>query len=57
MCFWHIDDVLETAKEIGLTISKQDAENVAKWIEKHHDANEGINWDIIKAAINEVIHN
>jgi len=49
--YWHIDDV----KEIAPNISDEDARTVLVHVDETHDANVGINWDVLKAAAESLI--
>lgn len=44
---WHIDDVLE----INPQLTEAQARAVLAHVERNHDAEIGINWDVISAAI------
>lgn len=48
-CFveWMIDDVLGTAKDKGIKISKSRARDIIDKMESNHDASLGITWDTI----------
>ena len=48
---WLAEDVLSIAHELGKTLSRQQANEALNFIERKQDANVGINWDIIKDAI------
>lgn len=49
--YWHIDDV----KEIAPNISDEDARTVLAHVDETHDANIGINWDVLEAAVESLI--
>ncbi len=44
---WHIDDIIERAKERDILISEQQAIEILFIVERRHDASIGINWDVI----------
>jgi hypothetical protein len=44
---WHIDDVMDDHQ----WLTKDQAREVLKWMEKYHDANHGINWDFIASVV------
>jgi len=44
---WSTDDVLAIAEQNGFEITEDDAEEVLELIDQNHDANVGINWDVI----------
>lgn len=52
---WHIEDVLglDVAEENNLT--KEEARRVLYLAGEEHDANEGINWDVLEIWIKHVI--
>lgn len=53
---WNIDDIIQRVKEnidsTSYKVTKKDAKEIAKLIEKNHDCNTGINWEVLDAAIN-----
>ena len=52
---WYIEDVQHIAQEkFNKTISDEDALIVLHYIDKKHDANIGINWDVIQFAIEDL---
>ena len=55
--FWCKDDIrlTSTAKEANLT--EQEVDDIAGNIARKHDAEYGINWDLIDFWINETISN
>ncbi|WP_373539005.1 hypothetical protein [Chamaesiphon sp.] len=48
---WHIDDVLS----IDPTLSRDRARLVLQMVMDNHDANIGINWDVLKSYIQQVV--
>lgn len=46
---WSTDDVHEACEDVQLT--EEEAESVLELVEKYHDANEGINWDVLSYHI------
>ena len=44
--FWHIKDV----QSVRPDLTDEQASRVLKSLKKNHDANEGINWEIIKVV-------
>lgn len=44
---WHIDDVLSVRPDL----TKSQASKVLKNLKRNHDANIGINWEVIEAVI------
>ena len=43
---WHIDDVLEICPKL----SKKRARELLDYLKHNHDANEGINWQVIETT-------
>jgi hypothetical protein len=53
---WHEEDIQSVAEQYyGITLSNEKLLRVMENIVHHHDANHGINWDTIEAAIGEVM--
>lgn len=48
---WDIDDVLERAKETGITLTSDQAKEVLDEAEHRFDANVGINWYVLDEYI------
>ena len=51
---WDVYDIMWRAKERHLVCTEKDAENILDKLEKQHDANVGINWDVIDAHIDQL---
>lgn len=49
---WHIDDVLMQAEKQKIKLTKKQAKSVLMLIKKSHDAEIGVNWQVINNAIN-----
>lgn len=55
---WHVEDVMDRDEEMCdendslLTLAQ--AQEVLRMMDKNHDANIGINWDVIDIWINEI---
>ena len=47
---WHIDDV----KEVRPELTDEQARDVLGRVEKCHDANIGINWDVLRAVADDL---
>ena len=54
--FWSKHDIEDTAENMKKRLSEKDIDIIAEKIEKYHDANEGINWEIIECYINMFIN-
>ena len=52
---WCTEDVLETAKEMGVKLTTEEADDVLLTVEHNHDANHGISWDTIQWAIHDLV--
>jgi hypothetical protein len=48
---WSVEDVKAAAKEMKRRITKAQCINVLETLARRFDANNGINWDIIKCTI------
>lgn len=48
---WHVQDVYEVAKQDGYEISEETAQETLNRLQKYHDANVGINWDVIRTTL------
>lgn len=44
---WSTEYVINRAKEIGVTISEDDAKNVLQQVLDNHDRNYGVTWEIL----------
>jgi len=53
---WHFSDIIDRAEEIGEDITENQALNVLEWLLQEHDANDGINWDVIDTALYKITH-
>ncbi len=51
---WYVEDVLEVAENMEVKLTKKQAEKVLWFVSHTHNAEIGINWDVIENAINEV---
>jgi hypothetical protein len=54
---WCADDVMEIATQRNLDLSKEDCLKVLKLAESRHDAELGINWLSLDAALDEFTSN
>lgn len=48
---WHIDDVLQQAADDEVEITEDEAREILQLLESEHDANVGINWEVISIWI------
>jgi hypothetical protein len=51
---WHLEDITDTAKDMGVRLSKKKALEVMENIARYFDAETGINWDVIRSTIDTV---
>ena len=54
MPLWTAVDVLGLAQDRGINLTDQQADEILDYIERHHDAEIGINWDVIDANLDFV---
>ena len=52
--YWHEDDVISQAETDEVVLTPKQVKQVCESIERCHDANEGINWDVISCHIDMV---
>lgn len=50
---WSVQDVLDRAEELGVELTKTEARDILSTIIYRHDANIGINWDVIDVHITQ----
>ena len=57
MVSWHVEDIhccIED-REMDVEVSDKEAAEILEWIERKHDANIGVNWDVIEYYIEEFV--
>jgi|TARA_Y100000052_G_scaffold17861_1_gene17459 hypothetical protein len=54
---WCTDDVLHQAKEQGVTLTEDEANEILLHMESKHDANIGISWDVMDVYIQDLVDN
>lgn len=52
---WCTEDVLHTAKEMGVELTTEEADDVLGSVEHNHDACFGISWDTIEYHISDLV--
>jgi len=52
--WWHIDDVLECNWD-GHDVTDEDCREVLKLALWRHDANEGLNWDVMQTHVDSYL--
>lgn len=53
---WHIEDVKSRAKERGIKVTDAQSREILEYIERKHDANIGVNWEVIDIWTDEVLN-
>lgn len=53
---WSTQDVLQTAKNMNVDITVEEADDVLMTVEDNHDANYGISWDNIEWAVSDLVN-
>lgn len=51
---WTTEDVFQTAKENGVCLTQEQADEVIEAVDHHHDAELGITWDTLRCHIDDV---
>jgi hypothetical protein len=51
---WCTEDVIQQAKQDGKFVTDEQAADVLENIDRHKDANLGINWDTVRCGIDEL---
>lgn len=54
VAIWQVDDVLGQAKEMGIKITRKQAEEIIERIDRRQDASLGISWDTIDAYLDDL---
>jgi hypothetical protein len=54
---WHKDDILRVAEENDITLTDDEIHFIMSDIEENHDANYGLDWDVISMKIDDVVSN
>ncbi len=52
---WDADDIMSVAENMDIELTEDQIREVMEVIVKSHDANIGINWDVIGSAIDYVV--
>lgn len=52
---WDADDIMSVAEKMDIELTEDQIREVMKLIVQTHDANIGINWDVIGSAIDYVV--
>ena len=52
---WSTEDVLHQAKEKGVKLTEDEANDILLHMERKHDACIGINWDTIDVYIDDLV--
>lgn len=54
---WHRDDIINVADGLGVFLNDDDISFIMEDIEQNHDANYGLNWEMIKVRVLDVDNN
>lgn len=54
---WVVEDVLEVANDLGVTLTEDQCIEVLRMVEDDLDSEIGINWNVIRAAVEWYIDN
>jgi hypothetical protein len=54
---WSTDDVLMRADDMGLPISEEAGDQILQNVFDKHDANIGVNWEVIEFHIEDFLEN
>lgn len=55
MNIWEKDDILATADKLKFKLSNDQVRDVLSMLERKHDANIGINWNVIEFWVEEIV--
>lgn len=55
--FWHRIDIEFVAKDMDVVLNEDEISFIKEDIEDNHDANYGLNWDIIVSKVKDVVNN
>jgi hypothetical protein len=47
-CWWSTLDILDAAGEMEVKLTEEKAQEIIKLLDKYHDAEQGINWSVIR---------
>jgi hypothetical protein len=53
--WWHADDIIEQAQNNGEQLTYEEARKVLRLMDKNHDCEVGINWDVIDGWVDFVV--
>jgi len=54
---WTRSDIQDRARETGSPLTDSEARQVLKALKEKHDANEGVNWNVIDCCILQIKNN
>jgi hypothetical protein len=54
---WHRMDIEQEADELNVILNEDEISFIIEDIEHYHDANYGLNWDVIRDRIQSVVRN
>jgi hypothetical protein len=53
---WTDFDIEQTAKEMGYILTEKEISDVLSCLDRKHDAEIGVNWEVIKYWIEEIVN-
>lgn len=53
---WCIEDIISRAKELDITINKEEAKDVLLELARSHDCSIGITWEVIDTILFDITH-
>ena len=53
---WSVNDIVDYAEERDIKCSETQAKSILSKVNDKHDANIGINWDVINEHIDSICH-
>jgi hypothetical protein len=53
---WNTDDVIMQADAMNIELTEEQADDILESLENKHDANIGINWDVISFYIDDYLN-
>ena len=54
---WCVEDVLAMAEYLGVTLTEEQCIEVLRMVEDEHDADIGVNWDVLRATVQWYVEN
>ena len=54
---WHVVDVQSAAEDLGVKLTDDQCIEVLRMVEDDHDSDVGVNWDVLRAAVQWYVEN